>query len=61
MIKTNFLGDEIQKKSELCLYSLYNYWFCYENGKKELSMSSFRRMQIQTKENRKCLNLKMLN
>ena len=39
-----------KKKCALCLHSLYNYWFCYENGKKELSTNSFRRMQIQTKK-----------
>ena len=35
VIKTNFLGDETpKKKCVLHLHSLYNYWFCYENGKK---------------------------
>ena len=35
VIKTNFLDDEIPKKKHaLHLHCLYNYWFCYENGKK---------------------------
>ena len=35
VIKTNFLGDEIPIwKCALCLHSLHNYWFCYENEKK---------------------------
>ena len=32
------------------MYSLYNYWFCYENGKEKLSTSLFRRVQIQNKK-----------
>ena len=39
-----------QKKHALHLPCLYNYWFCYENRKKELSTSLFRRVQIQNKE-----------
>ena len=50
--KTNFLGEEIPKEGVLRLHSLYNYWSCYENGKKELSTSLFRRMQIQNKEDK---------
>ena len=52
VINTNFLGDEIKRKCSLHLHSLYNYWFCYENGKKKLSTSLFRRVQIQIKENK---------
>ena len=52
-IKTNFLGDKVTKrKRPLRLHSLYNYWLCYENEKKKLSTGSFRRMQIQNKENK---------
>ena len=47
MIKTNFLGGEIPKES---LHSLYNYWFCYENGKKELSTSLFRTIKYKSKK-----------
>ena len=51
VIKTNFLGDEVPK--EIVHYtSLHNYWFCYENEKKELSTSLFRRVQVQNKENK---------
>ena len=39
-------------KCTLHLDSLYNYWFCYQNEKNELSTSLFRRMQIQNKENK---------
>ena len=35
MIKTNVLGDKIPKEN---LHSLYNYWFYYENGKKNLQV-----------------------
>ena len=33
VIKTNFLSDKVPKENEH-LHCLYNYWFCYENGKK---------------------------
>ena len=33
VIKANFLGDQMPKKGMLHLHFLYNYWFCYENGK----------------------------
>ena len=41
-----------KRRCVLHLYSLYKYWLCYENGKKELSTSLFRRMQVQNKENK---------
>ena len=50
MIKTNFLGNKVLKKHTLYLHSLHNYQFCYENSKKELSTSFFKRMQIQNDE-----------
>ena len=52
VIKTNFLGDEIQKVS-----MHYTCIACINinsimTGKKELSTDLFRRMQIQTKKNK---------
>ena len=41
-----------QKKYALHLHSLYDYWFCYENWKKELSTSLFRRMKIQNEKDK---------
>ena len=41
-----------KRKHALHLHCLCNYWLCYENGKKELSINLFRRMQIQIKENK---------
>ena len=40
MVKIKFLGDEIPNENMhyACLTCI-NYWFCYENGKKELSTS----------------------
>ena len=32
------------------MHSLYNYWFYYEKGKKELSTSLFRRIQYRMKK-----------
>ena len=53
VIKTNnFRPWNTKRKHALHLHYLYNYWFCCENGKKELSTSLFRRMQIQIKENK---------
>ena len=55
MIKTNFLGDEVPREGvhyTTRMYSLHNYLFCYENGKKELYTGLFRRMRIQNKENK---------
>ena len=46
VIKTNFWGDKIPKKCTSHLYSLYNYWFCYKKGWKELSTSLFIIMQV---------------
>ena len=45
VIKTNSLSDEVPK-------CLYNYWFCYENGKEKLSAGLFRRIQIQNKKDK---------
>ena len=36
----------------LYVHCLYNYWFCYENGKEKLFTSLFRRVQIQNKGNK---------
>ena len=53
LIQTNFLSDEIPKKKvTLHLHSLYNYWFCYKNGREELTTSLFRRMKIQNEEDK---------
>ena len=41
-----------KRRHALHLHSLYNYWFCYDNGKKELSANLFRRVQIQNKRNK---------
>ena len=38
-------------KYVLHLHCLYYYWFCYENGKENLFVVLFRRVQIQNKEN----------
>ena len=43
MIKTNFLGGEAARED--VYYTCIAYWFCYENGKKELSPGLFRRIQ----------------
>ena len=52
MIKTNFLGDEVLKENKhyACIACITIN--CYENGKKELSTSLFRRMHIQNEENK---------
>ena len=39
-----------KRKRTLHLHGLSKYWFYYENGKKELSESLFRRRQIQNKK-----------
>ena len=41
-----------QKKNFITLTLSVELLYCYENGKKELSTSLFRRMQIKTKENK---------
>ena len=51
VIKTNFLGN-IKRKQALHLHSLHNYWFRYDDGKKELSASLFRRMQIEDEKDK---------
>ena len=50
MIKTNFLGGEAARED--VYYTCIAYWFCYENGKKELSPGLFRRMPIQNKQSK---------
>ena len=44
VIKTNFLGSEVPREGVhyTCIACIYDYWFCYENGKKELLTSLFR-------------------
>ena len=39
-----------KKKKILHLHCLYNYWFCYKNGKEKLSADLFRRMEIRMKK-----------
>ena len=50
VIKTSFLSDDVLKENTLHMHCLYNYWFCYENGKEKLFAGLFRRMKIQMKK-----------
>ena len=44
---TNFWGWwDTKRRYVLHLFSLYKYWLCYENRKKELSITFFRRTQV---------------
>ena len=52
VIKTLFRRWNTKRKRALNLHGMYNYWFCYENRKKKLSTSLFRRGQIQNGEDK---------
>ena len=52
VIKTLFRRWSAKRKQTLHLHCLYNYWFCYENGKEKLSAGLFRRMQIKNEKDK---------
>ena len=51
-LKQTFSRWNTKRKHALHLHCLYNYWFCYENGKEKLSAGLFRRMQIQNEKDK---------